>query len=616
MGTISGSVFRALILLVCVAGINLRTRADLFPNHTLTLSFEGPATSESHATNPFTDYRLLVTFRHAKQSIVVRGFYAADGNSADSHATGGSVWQVRFSPPMAGQWSWSADLRNGSDIAISDEARAGTVVPLARRDGNFQVEPVPQQTPSTHDLRKMAGRLRTDKHYYRFGEDGPFVLKMGANSPENLLAYSDFDGTYRIKPNDRDGEAKATTQIHQYGPHFRDWQEGDPTWADGKGKSLVGAINYLASTGMNSVYFLTMNIGGDGKDVWPYAAPDDFTRFDCSKLDQWGILFEHMQRQGLILHVITQETENEMLLDDGDVGKHRQLYYRELIARFAHHPGFIWNLGEENGPAPFSPNGQSTSQQKKMADYIAAHDPYRNPILLHTHASEEHQDSVLHPLLGHRTLSGISHQISDRRNVHDWIARWRSRSADAGHPWAVSMDEIGKPDRGALPDSVDPDHLELRSEVLWGSLLAGASGVEWYFGYKHPHTDLTCEDWRSRDILWKQTRVASDFFQHRLPYWGMKPADSLVRGGNAYCFARQAQVYAIYRFAGQPDAKLQLDLSGNSGEYEILWFNPRTGGDLQSGSVDSFAGGHLVGIGHPPRDSELDWVAEVTRVGD
>ena len=44
-----------------------------------------------------------------------------------------------------------------------------------------------------------------------------------------------------------------------------------------------------------------------------------------------------------------EETENEMLLDNGEVGVERRLYYRDLIARFGHHLALNWNLGEENG---------------------------------------------------------------------------------------------------------------------------------------------------------------------------------------------------------------------------------------------------------------------------
>ena len=39
-------------------------------------------------------------------------------------------------------------------------------------------------------------------------------------------------------------------------------------------------------------------------------------------------------------------------------------------------------------------------------------------------------------------------------------------------------------------------------EHLWGNLMAGGAGVEWYFGYTFPHNDLNCENWRNRDHMW------------------------------------------------------------------------------------------------------------------
>ena len=102
---------------------------------------------------------------------------------------------------------------------------------------------------------------------------------------------------------------------HQYQPHLNDWNEGDPTWGnDGtKGKEIIGALNYLSEKGMNVFSFLTFNVGGDGKDVWPFisSAKSDWLRYDCSKLDQWEIVFEHADSLGLFLHFKTQETEND-----------------------------------------------------------------------------------------------------------------------------------------------------------------------------------------------------------------------------------------------------------------------------------------------------------------
>ena len=54
--------------------------------HCTTLTFDGPETSEEADSNPFRDYRLQVTFTHEASGDVaeVPGFYAADGNAAES----------------------------------------------------------------------------------------------------------------------------------------------------------------------------------------------------------------------------------------------------------------------------------------------------------------------------------------------------------------------------------------------------------------------------------------------------------------------------------------------------------------------------------------------------
>jgi hypothetical protein len=64
---------------------------------------------------------------------------------------------------------------------------------------------------------------------------------------------------------------------------------------------------------------------------------------------------------GILLNNIGQEQENDQGLDGGDLGPQRKLYYRELVARFAHHLGWVWNLGEEN---------TNTDDQRKAAKYI------------------------------------------------------------------------------------------------------------------------------------------------------------------------------------------------------------------------------------------------------
>ncbi|MEL6989404.1 MAG: DUF5060 domain-containing protein, partial [Bacteroidota bacterium] len=366
------------------------------------------------------------------------------------------------------------------------------------------------------------GHLGTSNGYYKFKDQNKYFLKVGANSPENFLATADFDGTYRMSAQLRDGESNTNEQIHLYKAHLQDWETGDATWNNGKGKAIVGAVNYLASKGMKSIYFITFNIGGDGKDVWMFNQPNDFTRFDVSKLEQWEVLFQYMQSKGILLHFVLQETENETSMDNGDIGPIRKLYYNELIARFGHHLALVWNLGEENGPAPdWSPIGQNNRQRKDMAKYLKEHDPYNHPVIIHTHASDPDRTNVLDSLLAWPYLDGLSFQQWNRKKTAEEIISWKTKSKTAQQEWNISMDEIGEWFTGALTDTADPNHPSLTRYVLWGSLLSGASGVEWYFGGRHVHNDLTSEDWRQRDQLWEITNHAKVFFETYLPYWDM-----------------------------------------------------------------------------------------------
>ncbi|CAM3577850.1 kelch repeat-containing protein [Zobellia roscoffensis] len=578
--------------------------------HTVELNFEGPKTSEDAADNPFLNYLLQVEFKNEETNYTIRGFYAADGNASESSADQGNIWSVRFTPEELGDWTYSAVLYHQDNIALKNDVATAEKISISNATGGFKVVASDKEGV---DFRAH-GRLVASNGYYKFTGSDKYWMKVGANSPENLLGYVDFDDTYRMEASNEEGEASTTNEIHSYPLHLKDWKTGDPTWKDGKGKALIGALNYLASTGMNSVYFLTMNILGDGKDVWPYAKPDEFNRFDVSKLEQWEIVFRHMQSKGLLLHIVLQETENETLLDGGDTGPLRQLYLNELMARFGHHLALNWNLGEENGPAHWSPLGQNDAQRKAMAKFIKESDAYNHPVLLHTHAQDPLRSDILDSIVGYKYVDGLSLQQEERTETSEVIERWKKKSEAAGNEWLITMDEIGKWYQGAVLDSEDPTHDSLRKYVLWGTLLSGGAGVEWYFGAKHPHNDLNSEDWRERNRLWQITNHARVFFEEYLPFWQMKPEHSLVNIEEAYCFREKGEVYALFL----PDTKeATINLLEEEGEFQVHWFDPVNGGELQLGSVTTLSAGAVRELGVPPTTKGTkhdDWVCLLKKI--
>jgi hypothetical protein len=353
--------------------------------------------------------------------------------------------------------------------------------------------------------------------------------------------------------------------------------------------------------------------------------------YDCSKLDQWQIVFDHAQELGLYLHFKLQETENDdkisgnlthvpTSLDGGELAIERKLYFRELVARFGYELALNWNLGEENT--------QTTEQQRAMAQYIHDLDPYHHHIVIHTFP--DWQDRVYAPLLGDSSvLTGASLQNSWSTD-HRQILHWIHESEKTGKKWVVANDEqnphytgvppdsgyesfngIAKPEKGTGPYTIH----DIRKYTLWGVLLAGGAGVEYYFGYTLPQNDLGCEDWRSRAQSWNYCRIALDFFHnYEIPFWKMTNTDELIGNpehNNAkYCFAQPGMVYLVYIPNG---GSAELDLGNNTSAFQVQWFNPRIGGALQSGSVSEVKGSGKVSLGQPPSEVNEDWVILVRK---
>jgi hypothetical protein len=352
---------------------------------------------------------------------------------------------------------------------------------------------------------------------------------------------------------------------------------------------------------MNAFSLLTLSAGGDDGNVFMWTTLDDKTRFDCSKLDQWEIVFSHADAVGLFMEFKTQEEENDQLLDGGDLHIERRLYYRELIARYSHDLSLTWNLGEENT--------NTTEQLQAFSDFIRELDPYDHLIVVHTKPMDK--DAVYTPLLGYPALDGVSLQ-SKIHLVKSETRHWIDRSAASGRPWIVTNDEQNPFKSGVLPDKDDYWHDNIRKYVLWGNLMAGGAGVGYYFGYAHEQSDLTCQDWRSRDHMWDMTRFAHELFiLYRIPFWEMKGDDKLTDNQSAYCLHKHNEVYVVYLKDG---GTTNLDLTLASGQFKVNWFDPRRGGALMTGTINQISGGAKVNIGSAPHEADRDWVVVIRAV--
>lgn len=529
-----------------------RVTGELRTWHEVAVIVDGPHASETGSENPFADVRMTVDFRSPTgQEYSVPGHFAADAMAADSGARSGSTWRAYLMPDAPGVWSYQVTLVRGTDAALGEPAPTAQGHGVA---GTFTVK------PSTAPGDSFLGRGRLDHRggpYLTFvGSDEPF-LKNGAGGPENFLAYEGFDGT---------------PPSHRFESHEDDWRPGDPLWGKGRGREIVGAINYLSSMGVNALYLVTYNAdGGDGDDVWPWVDRQTKRRYDVSKLDQWNTVFGHMSRRGVMPHLLFRETENDRTIEGGDVGPVTELYYREFVSRFGHHPAITWNLGEETN--------LSTDQVLAHARTLRDLDPYDHPIVVHNRVNG--QESLFGPLLGEETFAGPSLQTDVDYQVHERVTRWRRRSAEAGHQWAVMVDETGPGFIGVPCDGEEIEDVSqafVRKTSLWPGYLAGAAGLSWYPGLDTCAGDLTLEDFRSRENWWGWTRIAHDIVVE-LPVEQMAPRDDLIRGRQGHHLRGGGVSLTYLPTAGRFEGKLP-DRS-----FEARWISPTSGEVLDRSRV-------------------------------
>lgn len=585
-----------------------------------TIDFQGPETSEMAMPNPFTYYRLDVTFTHEDGFPImeVPGYYAADGQAGSTSSTKGHVWRVHFSAPKTGKWSYKVSFKAGEMAAIGDDGESAGF--MDGQQGTVLISASDKALPDN----RAKGRLQyVGKRYLEWAENNTPFLKTGADSPENMLHYSDFDGNL-------DAYGKLGNKYYQlmktWEPHARDYDPAASayTWKDGKGKNLLGAINYLAKTGVNSISFLTMSIDGDDGGVYPYIVKDDEAfiaasqesrswskavhqhRFDCSKLDQWDKVFSYAESKGMYLHFKTFEAENIALMGKYELTNERKLYYRELIARYAHHLALNWNLSEETNV--------DIALIKKTASYIRLLDPYKNHVVQHTYplghgkGKDRPTYEYYYPnLVGQQSeLTGASLQLQVD-DIYTEVKRWVLTSEQSGKPWVVANDEQGGAGVGITVDEsfpgytgkMKPDNRDMiRHKVLWSTFMAGGAGVEYYYGYDTEQNDLNAEDHRSREKKYQEAAVARKFFEG-LDVESMQPLDGLTSETTNYVLGNDQKI-VVYMPTG---GSTQIKLSGKGWKGSV--FNPRTGKtEKQLGSVS----GKLTAP-----DAKQDWVIVLSR---
>jgi len=554
--------------------------------HRVTVQQDALAASETSSPNPFLDFRFDIIFSAPDgREFRVPGYFAGDGNGGGA----GTKWRAHIAPDMVGEWNYLISFRGGDKVAVSLDENAGS--PITPYDGVTGSFTVSESTAMLPDFRApQLGLIKNRGGSYLTFAGGDVFLKGGPDIPENILGYEGFDNT----PN----------AGHSFTTHIDDWNPGDPDWNNGAGRGLIGALNFISGLGANSIYFLPMNIGGDGNDTFPTIAEFNKTRYDLSKLAQWEVVFEHAQSKGIWLHFVLAETEpgNENYHDNGQLGPERKLFYRMLLALFGHHNGIQFNIGEEND--------YGTEKREQFAAYLKAQDMYDHPVTTHTNNGQ--YDQFYGPLLGNDDFDITSFQGGNSRSgMFDLIMAWKEDSRQTGTPWVISFDEPQKIENN-LSQGVGYPHG--RRDKMWPVYMAGGGGFEWYVqedGGGHS-LDQRIDDFGIMREALTWTGHAIEFFR-LLPLTEMKAnrdqANSSL-GGNTYILSVPGNVYALYNDRNGGPIELDLTEASPGVTFQVSWFNPRNG-EMLVGDVATVTGGAVVDLGSAPNQIDEDWAVLV-----
>lgn len=138
--------------------------------------------------------------------------------------------------------------------------------------------------------------------------------------------------------------------------------------------------------------------------------------------------------------------------------------------------------------------------------------------------------------------------------------------------------------------------------------MAGGGGVEYYFGHSFTNNDMTCQDFRSRDAMYDQSRHALSFFSsNAVPFWDMSNRNDMVVSNSTWCLAESSgKNIVVYLITGGIQS---VNVTGfaSSMTWNVGWYDPRVGGSLQRGSVTTISGGAVRSLGSAPHSVDQDW---------
>jgi hypothetical protein len=465
--------------------------------------------SSPRATNPFTD----VAFSGWFESVNGQKRWKVDGFC---DAEDGSVFRIRFMPPMPGEYRYFVEYRQGDGSQTSTGTFHATE---GNRRGPIRVD---SQYP-WHFIWEGTG-----EHYFFNGTTAYWLMGW---SDERVI-HAVIERLYNLKINRVRVTVAGRTNVFY----------GEPV--------MVGP---------NWTVFIT---------PWPAHLPEDifhpgfdYTRFYLPYWQKFERALRLARDRDIIISLVLDMDNSRIHPEAGSEDERRFLRY--AVARFGAFSNITWDLGDDLDQY------RSVSWTHHTGEMIEEWDPYQHLATSHP-VNNRHQDLTA-------GWFGFTSFQEWSRDQHAFMLSQRTRQKALGRIIPQTNEEYGYEDHYPLwaqgPGSESADTLR---RTAWEIVMAGGYQTTGETARRGtnvwPDTGGGWMNGRGDDSMTMLQGYAHlvEFFTG-FEWWKTEPHDELVTRA-AYCIAKPGEMYAAYLPHGGT-----VTIRLRAGRYEGMWFNTSTG---------------------------------------
>jgi Domain of unknown function (DUF5060) len=472
------------------------------------------AISSPDARNPFTDASL-------------DGDFVLAGSGETWHVSGfcdsedGSAFRLRFMPPAAGSYHFTAVFTQGN---FSKTFQGQFQATPAHRRGPIRVDP---QFP-WHFIWEG-----TSEHYFFNGTTAYWLLGW---KDDRIVQYS-IERLHRLKVNRLRVTLAGRTNVYY-------------------GEPIMQGENF------------TMDLAAwPARDTHDFLHPGfDYSRFNLGHWRRFESMLRFARDRDVIISIVLDMNDSRIHPVAGSEDERRFLRY--AVARLAAFSNITWDMGDDLD------RFRDDVWTHDTGTFLVQLDPYHHlatshPVDIVVEGKSVHQDRAV-------SWFGFTSYQEWSRNQHALMLQSRKFQEATGRIIPQTNEEYGYEDHyplWAIPNQESADSLR---RVVWDIVMAG--GYQTAGESARRGTNV----WPDSGGGWVNGRGDDSMtmfvgfghivdFMTGFEWWKTNPHDELIDHGN-YCLADPGHIYAVYLPQG---GRFTLQLV--PGTYSVEWFSPLTG---------------------------------------